>query len=86
MYSANKVAFAAAVLTMKQIQAIELQQFGGSSGPSWNNWSDAELNQMMLDTAQSQPEVQNLVNEAMSAGEKFKKENQQLIDSYGVDE
>ena len=34
----------------------------------------------------SEPEVQNLVNEAMSAGEKFKEENQQLIDSYGVDE
>ena len=34
----------------------------------------------------SEPEVQNLVNEAMSAGDKFKEENQQLIDSYGVDE
>ena len=34
----------------------------------------------------SEPEVKNLVNEAMSAGEKFKEENQQLIDSYGVDE
>ena len=30
--------------------------------------------------------MQNLVNEAMSAGDKFKEENQQLIDSYGVDE
>ena len=43
---------------------------------------------MSLDTAQSKAlEAQNqYINEAMSAGEKFKEENQQLIDSYGVDE